>query len=491
MGELVAVLNKKGRDVTEKVLKMLQVSALNMPIAYGIATPSTIRIGNTLAALQKTDIEKSHIAIGHIFSKIFPNDKPQPAKLEEASLVFEGRIYPSTRGIADLEIAVRKLFSEFEKAVETFIKYVDGDFALAIASSSGIVAGRDVIGVRPLYYGENANFAALASNRRALWEIGINKAYSFPPGHMALVDENGFKFKPVKVLLYPKQARITTITAIEKLRNLIECSLKARVYGLREVAVAFSGGIDSSLVAFLAKKLGVEVQLIHVSLKNMPETEHAKKVAQELKLPLHVCLFSEEDLERVIPKVVWLVEDINSTNISIGATLYWTAEKGSEMDLKVLLTGQGADELFGGYKRYVDYYLYQGREKTRRKMFTDIADLHKNNIERDFKICNFHGVELRLPFATYKLAQFAASLPVKLKIRQVGDTQRKIVLRQVAKNLGIPPFIVEYPKKAMQYATGIHKSIWKLARKHGTSVKEYLNYVFKKVYRCDQPVAFH
>jgi asparagine synthase (glutamine-hydrolysing) len=275
--------------------------------------------------------------------------------------------------------------------------------------------------------------------------------------------------------------QITMTSAVKELENLLECSVREKISGLKEVAVAFSGGIDSSLIAFLAKKSGVDVQLIHVSLKNQPETKHAQMVAEKLKLPLHVYLFNDGDVETTLPKVVWLVEEADAAKLSIGIPLYWVAEKAAETGLKVLLAGQGADELFGGYKRYVNYYLRQDGEWVRRKMFTDILRLHENDIERDVKICKFHGVELRLPFATYEMAKFATRLPTELKIERRSDALRKVILRHVAKNLDFPSCIVEYPKRAIQYATGVDKTIKKLSRKRGMLVKEYLNDVFQKV----------
>ena len=111
-------------------------------------------------------------------------------------------------------------------------------------------------------------------------------------------------------------------------------------------------------------------------------------------------------------------------------------------------------------------------------MFDDIVKLHESNLERDVKICNFHDVELRLPFAAYQIAEFAVTLPIELKIERKAGSLRKLVLRKVAENMGLPPSIAEKPKKAVQYATGINDALKKLARKHKATVAEYVNKLF-------------
>jgi asparagine synthase (glutamine-hydrolysing) len=415
------------------------------------------------------------------------HDRQHRVCLGDTTVLFDGRIYSPTLGASGTEIIAEKLQRlDHFKASETFLKEVEGDFSFMIAEPERIIAGRDPIGVQPLYYGENRTVAALASNRKALWKLGIEKPLSFPPGHLAFVSREGFKFKPVKTLVYSEPKRVTMQKAAETLQKLLERSVRKRVSGTKEIAVAFSGGLDSSVVAFLASKCRVNVHLIHVSLENRPETEEAKKAADELSLPLHVYLFREADVEKVASRVVELIEEADAVKVSIGVPFYWTAEKASEAGFRVLLAGQGADELFGGYQRYVNDYLLYGKEKVRKTMFDDVVKLHESNIERDVKICGFHDVELRLPFASYQIAKFALNLPVELKIERSADTLRKLVLRKVAADMGLPSSIVEKPKKAVQYATGISDALKKLAKKQGRTVKDYVNMLFVAQYEARQ-----
>jgi len=406
-------------------------------------------------------------------------DNQHSVHLGDVAVLFDGRIYAPTLGASDTEIIAEKLQNASNlEASERFLTEVEGDFSFMITEPKRIIAGRDPVGVKPLYYGKNKTVAALASNRKALWKIGIENARSFPPGHLAVLSREGFKFKPAKTFAYSEPKQLTMQEAAETLQRLLEQSVRERVSGKNEIAVAFSGGLDSSVVAFLAKRCRANVHLIHVSLENRPETEEAKKAADALGLPLQVYLYRDTDVEKVVPRVVELIEEAAPVKASIGVSFYWTAEKTVEAGFKVLLAGQGADELFGGYQRYVNDYLLHGEEKVRKTMFDDVIGIHESNLERDMKICSFHDVELHLPFASYQIVTFALSLPIELKIERSADTLRKLVLRKVAVNMGLPSSIAEKPKKAVQYSTGINDALKKIAKKHGKPVTEYVHRLF-------------
>jgi asparagine synthase (glutamine-hydrolysing) len=210
-------------------------------------------------------------------------------------------------------------------------------------------------------------------------------------------------------------------------------------------------------------------------MENQAETEEAITASDQLNLPLQVYLFKDSDVEKVLPKVVDLIEEPDPIKASVGLPFYWAAEKSAETGFPVMLAGQGADELFGGYRRYVNEYCKEGSEKVRRSMFHDVVRIHESNLERDLKITIFHDVELRLPFASFELAKFALSLPIECKIEQKPDTLRKLVLRKVALDAGVHRLIVDKPKKAVQYSTGINDAIKRIAKKHHKTVRAYVN----------------
>jgi asparagine synthase (glutamine-hydrolysing) len=193
---------------------------------------------------------------------------------------------------------------------------------------------------------------------------------------------------------------------------------------------------------------------------------------------MQIHLFKDSDVERTVPKVVDLIEEADPIKAAIGVPFYWTAEKAAEAKYKAVLAGQGADELFGGYQRYVNECIKDGPEKVRRTMFDDVVNIHISNLERDLKVTSFFDVELRCPFAGYEVAEFALSLPLECKIEPKADTLRKLVLRKVAQNIGMPASIADKAKKAVQYSTGINDAVKRVAKAQDKSVSEYISDLF-------------
>lgn len=481
MGSIVAVINKSGENAAQHAVKMLKVLSHKGIEKFGLASPSAIKIADDSEKLLEFNIN-SPIIVGHAYSKITPTDKPQPVKLENAACVFEGRIYPTPIERSDVEIFAEEVWKDHVKGTESFIRKAEGGFAFNIAENDRLIAGRDSIGICPLYFGENRQLFALASEKKALWKIGIADARSFPPGTLLIASKSGFKFTQVRRLPREKMSGARMQNAIETLLVLLQSSMEEMVIGIRTVAVAFSGGLDSSLIALLAKKAGTNAHLIHVSLKNQPETAHAIKVAEKLKLPIHVYTYTVDDVKEALPKVLRLAEEPDPFKVSIGVPMCWAAEKIAEMGIKVLLAGQGADELFGGYKRYLTAYAKYGENKVEEMLFNDVLGIYEANLERDYKICNFYNVELRLPYLMRRMAEFGVRLPLKFKIGLRDGGMRKLVLRAAAKKLGLPKTVTERPKRAMQYATGVDKAIRKLAKQENLSTKEYLARIFSGVF---------
>ena len=449
-----------------------------MPSHFGLISPKKCIFEKNVEIIKKQGI-KSSTAAGYVTSKPNSISDYEQLQLDNEALLFEGRAYSPILETSVTQQVIKDPL-HCEANLQTMMEQVNGDYAFYLVKNKWIAAGRDPIGIQPLYYGENRDLAAFSTNKKALWKLGVENPLSFPPGNLAFVNNEGFKFKPIKTLTYKEPEHITIDTAAKQLQKILEESIMRRVRGSKEVAVAFSGGLDSSVVAFLANKCGIKVNLFHVSLENQTETEEAIQAAEELDLPLQVDLFKDSDVEEVLPKVVDLIEEPDPIKASIGVPFYWVAQKAAEANFKVLLAGQGADELFGGYQRYVTEFCKEGNEAVRKTMFGDVIRIHESNLERDMKITGFHNVELRVPFASFDLVEFALSLPVELKIESKVDTLRKLVLRKMALNAGLSVSIAQKPKKAVQYSTGINDAIKRISKNHKKTVSEYIDELFQQ-----------
>jgi asparagine synthase (glutamine-hydrolysing) len=483
MGALVAAVSKSGENVGPLVVSMLNELRHRGRDGYGVATPNSVTTTKTIEELSIDNVS-SNVVLGHNLSRILPRDHPQPVQGNYFTFVFEGRLFPSPN-LQELpepkQLATKLVMNRIRNACH-ILESLEGSYVFALAENDRIVAGRDVFGTVPLYYGENDAFCVLATERKALWKFGLVNVKSFPPGCLAVVNPNGFSFRQVKVLRLPPTRRVSLETAAQALHSLLLESTRKRVSDLDTVAIAFSGGVDSSVVAAIVKNTGVKVQLIAVGLEDQPEVEFATVAAEALDLPLHLQTYNLDELETTIKKALWLTEESSLVSACVAVPFYWTAETALKLDFSVLLMGQGADELFGGYQRYLTEYARVGDEAVKATMFHDVANAYNYNFQRDNQVCAFHGIELRLPFIDINVVDFALRLPLHLKLNSMEDRLRKLVLRQVARNLDIPNFIADKPKKAVQYTTGVTKALKQAAKTEGLTLREYITKIYNKAY---------
>ena len=188
--------------------------------SYGIATPSSKIRAETLEEIE-TNRYDSDIGIGHNFSRILSRDNPQPVQGDGYSIVFEGRLFPARKKPVRREVdeIVDKLGTNTFKNAKRIIQQIEGSYVFAIAESNRVIVGRDLFGTTPLYYGTKVDFYAIASERKALWKIGIREVRSFPPGQLMVMDRQGFSFYPVKEVQSPLRQKIPMDVAARESRT--------------------------------------------------------------------------------------------------------------------------------------------------------------------------------------------------------------------------------------------------------------------------------
>jgi asparagine synthase (glutamine-hydrolysing) len=477
MGALVAVASKTRESTFATAVIMLDALSLKGDGSCGIASSEEVIVKQAVDELRRGYISSAAL-IGHKTCGFCPNDEAQPVRIGNCTFIFEGRLLPPRTG-QNAGLAAKQ--ASTQNGALRFIRRFNGSYIFAANVANGIIIGRDVVGACPLYYGEDERICAAASERKALWKIGLTAVSSFPPGTVALINERGFHFATAKTLKQPPVQRVNLRNAAKRLAKILAQSTREQVADTEEVAVAFSGGVDSCIIAHLVSLWGVTPHLIYVTLQKPRGADPPEEAAQFLGLPLHVAEYSIEEVEKSLPDVLWLVEEPNPLTASIALPLFWVAQQAAGLGLHVLMTGQGADELFGGYARYLGDCERHGLAYVRGRIYRDVVSSYTMNLERDYKVCAFHKVEPRMPFNSPKVIELALSLPVGLNIASPRDKLRKRVLRQVARNLAIPEFVSERPKSAIQYTTGVSLALKKLAAREKISLHEYVETIFKRV----------
>ncbi|MFH1786230.1 MAG: asparagine synthase-related protein [archaeon] len=230
------------------------------------------------------------------------------------------------------------------------------------------------------------------------------------------------------------------------LLSLLEKSAASCSEGLTRASLAFSGGLDSAIFAgILRKRIGLE--LVATGVAGSYDLSNAASAASQLGMPLKQIVLTKEQIWAAADAVSRIITPANRLNVEIAVPFYILSK---QITTRHLFAGQGADELFGGYSRYT-------RSKNAlRDMDADTSALPLVINRREARVCNKFGVELLLPYLGKELALYALSLPVEYRI---SGENRKAVLREAGRLLGLPPAITNQKKKAMQYGSGISKAL--------------------------------
>jgi asparagine synthase (glutamine-hydrolysing) len=249
-------------------------------------------------------------------------------------------------------------------------------------------------------------------------------------------------------------------------------AVRKRTEGLAHFGILFSGGIDSTLLAFLCKKLGKKFTCYTAAFadgntRNAPDLLQAQEVAKQLGFPLKTKVLGLQETEAVVKEVIKIIETTNPIKVGVALPFYVCAKMAVEDGNKVLLSGLGSEELFAGYQQHLDVLKEKGDVNV--ECLRGLSLLWDRDLYRDDLVTMAHTVELRLPFLDYDLINYALSIPTKWKI---DLKQNKIILRDCAKEIGIPQEVAERKKIAAQYGSNFDKALEKLAKKNGCKGKK-------------------
>ena len=323
-----------------------------------------------------------------------------------------------------------------------FVKKMNGIFAFVLydPATKDYFISRDPIGVVPLYWGwDKEGNLFVSSELKAIADV-CSKLDEFPPGHY-------YSSKDKKLVKYYKPAWADTKTLpsnpldLKALREAFESAVKRQLMCDVPYGVLLSGGLDSSLVSAIASRFREKrvedhdaspawwprLHSFSVGLVGSPDLKMARKVAEFIGSVHHEIHFTEQEGIDAIPDVIYQLETFDITTIRAATPMYLMARKIKAMGIKMVLSGEGADEVFGGY-----LYFHKApdarefHEETVRKL----AMLHKYDCLRANKSTAAWGLEARVPFLDKEFLETAMNIDPAEKMCVPGERMEKWMLRK-------------------------------------------------------------
>jgi len=381
---------------------------------------------------------------------------------------------------SDCEV-ILKLYQEQGSA---FLNKLNGIFAFALfdESDGSYLIARDHMGICPLYYGWGKDGSLyVASELKAIHDSCV-RFQEFPPGHFFSSRDGELQtwYKPVwhDVDYIP-----TEEVVISKLREELEAAVHRQMMCEVPYGLLLSGGLDSSLIsAITARKIKQQQEAaasdphsrtwfpqLHsfsIGLDGSPDLIAAQKVADYIGSVHHSFTFTIEEGLRAISDVIYHLETFDVTTVRASTPMYLLSRKIKAMGIKMVLSGEGADEIFGGY---LYFHKAPNKEEFHKETVRKLKDLHMYDCLRANKSTAAWGVEARVPFLDKEFLDFAMTFDPKDKLIQ-GERKEKWVLRKAFEGY-LPEEILWRQKE--QFSDGVGYSwIDSLRDKAGDSVSD-------------------
>lgn len=375
----------------------------------------------------------------------------QPFVHKKTSLLCNGEIYNSEElksevkdyefhSTSDCEVLVPLIE---QLGLEATCIRLDAEFALIWYDheTDTLLAARDPIGIRPLFWGKTAfGEMAFASEAKALTEI-CQSVEPFPPGHLW----DGSGFIRYRSTIDQVERDMSMKEALQGISQKLHRAVEKRMGADAPLGFLLSGGLDSSLICAMAAKRSKEpIRTYSVGSEiDAIDNKYAEEVARYIGSEHETVLFSQAQVMESLDELIRMLEtwDITTIRASIGMYLVckWIYQN---TDIKVLMTGEVSDELFG-YK-YTDYA--PSPEEFQKEAQKRIEELHMYDVLRADRCLASHSIEARVPFGDLDFVDHVMSIPAKMKMNTYGHG--KYLLRKAFDGTGLLPDSILYREKA-------------------------------------------
>jgi asparagine synthase (glutamine-hydrolysing) len=364
---------------------------------------------------------------------------------ESPYILFDGALFNERpNGESDIEL-FRQYYERYERGC---FKYLDGSYSCAIVEKDDeVILARDSVGARPLFFGSDNNIFYFGTEMKALVDHVQFDIQELPPGCIYSTKKGMKEFDPFT----PEVPEIGDLKETARiLRKLLVEAVERRMNGVG--GISMSGGLDSSIVAAIAKEFNPDLLLFTGAVEKAPgpDLENAKLMAEFLGMEHHIYLISDEDVTDFISDAVWHLESFDEDCISGIISNYYVSRLARQHTNSVFV-GEGADELFGGYRLVLKNPRVKSNEQ-RERLAQKLLDISYNTaLRRLDRAWMANSVNYRTPFLDARVVAFSKMIPMEWKI--YGEKQiEKYILREAFRDM-LPERIANREK--LRFAMGV------------------------------------
>jgi asparagine synthase (glutamine-hydrolysing) len=380
----------------------------------------------------------------------------QPMQSGEDWIVFNGEIYnhqdlkrkylPETRFQTRTDTEV--ILELYRRLGPGCVDLLDGMFALAIYDhNADLFLARDPLGIKPLYIAEKGTALYFASEIKALAPIA-DAIEEFPAGTCYFSKTGWRQYYNVANLPGRAGRMETEQEAVCSIKSVLQSAVRKRLMSDVPVGVSLSGGLDSSIVSWLASRDIPNLNTFAVGVEGSQDIQAARFAARAIGTIHHECVYSFDEMKSVLPEVIYHLESFDPALVRSAIPNYFLARLAAG-HVKVFLTGEGADELYAGYA-YLNRF--SRPEALRDELVQITAALHNTNLQRADRLSMAFGLEARVPFLDLQSVALSFKLPIAQKIHQHARLE-KALLREAFQN-ALPQKIVNRRKQKFSQGAG-------------------------------------